>query len=145
VARFLEASGRCFYLPQIPRTSLIRGRKFTAQVPLFPGYLFLKGQREDAFAAVSTKRVCQILEVADQDRFESEIAHVAGALEGGAALELYPFAVVGSRCRVIKGPFMGIEGWILERTSSTRLVLQVSVLGQGAALEIDTDFLEPID
>lgn len=145
LARFLGASGQPFYLPLVSRTRMARGRKFITHEPLFPGYLFLFGDREDGFAAISTKRVCQVLEVDDQDGFDFELTQIARALTAGAELELFPFAVVGSWCRVTRGPFMGVEGRIIERHSMTRLVMNVDILGQGAALEIDADFLEPIE
>lgn len=145
LARFLHTTGRSFYLPLVQRSTLIRGRKFISHMPLFPGYVFLWGEREDGFAAVETKRVCQVIEVDDQDQFEQEIAQIAGALEAGGELELYPHAVEGTWCRVIRGPFMGLEGWVVKRLSRTRLILEIGILGRGAALEVDADFLEPVD
>lgn len=145
LARYLDASSHPFYLPLVCRTRLVRGRKFITHEPLFPGYLFLFGNREDGFAAISTRRVCQILKVDDQEGFDYELSQIAMALTAGAELELFPFAAVGSWCRVTKGPFMGVEGRIIERQSMTRLVMHVDILGQGAALEIDADFLEPIE
>lgn len=145
VARFLVASEIPYYLPLVSRTRLLQGRKFISSEPLFPGYMFLFGEREDGFAAISTKRVCRILQIDDQEAFEIEISQIASVLASGAKLELFPFAVVGSWCRVTKGPFLGVEGRIIKRQSMTRLVLNVDILGQGAALEIDADFLEPLE
>jgi len=145
VGGLLEARGTVFYLPLIERVRFLRNRKFVSMVPLFPGYVFMTGELEDAYAAVSSKRVCQILQVPDQDGFVEEIEQIRQALSEGGSLDLYPFAVVGRRCRVVRGPFMGIEGVITERLGPARLVLHVAILGQGAALEIDTDLLEPVD
>lgn len=144
VARQLGAQGVSIYLPLVDRTRLVRGRKMRSQLPLFPGYLFLFGERDDGFAAISTKRVCRIIEVQDQDRFVEEIEQIAQALTAGAELDLYPFATEGQRCRITRGPFYGLEGVVLERKRLARLVLQVDILGQGAALEVDADFLEPV-
>ena len=144
VGRFLRAQETFFYLPLIERVSFARGRKFVSMVPLFPGYVFMAGELENAYSAISTKRVCQILQVPDQSQFVQEIEQVRRALACGGSFELYPFAVVGRRCRVVRGPFEGIEGVITERLGPARLVLQVAILGQGAALEIDTDLLEPV-
>jgi len=145
IARHLEAAKCQFYLPLVDRVTLVRGRKLRSRVPLFPGYVFLFGERDDAFDAVSTKRVCQILAVPDQARFEHELAQIAGALNKGAELDLYPFAVEGRRCRIIKGPFAGLEGTVVRRKSQTEIVLHVGILGRGAAMEIDADFLEPLN
>ncbi len=145
VARYLEAVGLEFFLPLVERVTFIRGRKFRSRVPLFPGYLFLAGEREDGYGAIATKRLCQVIQVPDQVRLVRELTQIRAALCGGATLELHPFAVVGRRCRVIKGPFVGIEGVVTNRLGSSRLVLQVDIICQGASLEIDTDLLEPVD
>lgn len=145
VARYLDAVGAQFYLPLKKRVGFTRGRKTTSLVPLFPGYVFLEGRIEDGYAAISTKRVCQLLQVPDQERFAHELAQIRQALDGGGSLELYPFAEVGRRCRVRRGPLMGVEGVVASRMGETRLVLHVSILGQAASLEIDADFLESLD
>ena len=145
VARYLDAVEMEFYLPLIPRVSFIRSLKVVSEVPLFPGYVFAAGELEDGYAAISTKRVCQVLQVEDQRQFINEIEQIRHALVAGGSLDLFPFAVIGRRCRVTRGPFIGLEGTITDRLGPTRLVLQVAILGQGAALEIDIDLLEPVN
>ena len=145
LARFLQAKGLNFYLPLIERVTFVRGRKLTSAVPLFPGYVFLAGNNEDGYAALTTKRVCQVIKVPDQARLMEELEQIRSALSDGAGLELYPYAVVGRRCRVVKGPFIGIEGMVTDRLGPGRLVLQVNIIGRGASLEIDADILEPVD
>jgi len=40
------------------------------------------------------------------------------------------------------GAFSGIEGVVIQRGKVAKVVLQVSMLGQGAAMEIDASLLE---
>ena len=143
VARFLSAAGMQFYLPLIVRVSISRGRKMISQVPLFPGYLFLRGDLTEGYTAISTKRVCRILQVADQGHFLEEMDQIRDALSRGAQVYHCPFAVVGAWCRVVSGPFEGIRGVVSSKLGSHRLALQIKMLGQGAVLEIDADLLEP--
>ena len=145
IARYLHSVRANYYLPLVRRVRFARGRKHASMLPLFPGYLFLEGTREDGYDAISTGRVCQVLEIADQARFAREVGQIHAALTKGGSIEPYAFAENGRRCRVVAGPFMGFEGVISRRLGSTRLVLQLSILGQGAALEIDIDLLEPVD
>ena len=145
VARYLVATGACFYLPLVTRVTFVRNRKLRSRVPLLPGYVFLSGDPEDGYAAVTTRRVCQIIRVADQDRLINELEQIWDALERGAELYQCPFAVVGTRCRVTRGPFEGIEGEISRKLGSNRLALQIQTLGRGAVLEIDADLLEPLE
>jgi hypothetical protein len=40
---------------------------------------------------------------------------------------------------------VGIEGTVIKRKDpKARMVLEITILGQGAVVEIDADFLEPI-
>ena len=143
VGRYLLAEGLPFFLPLVDRVTLIRGRKVVSRVPLFPGYVFLSGDLDDGYAAISTKRVCQIIPVFDQEQLLDELEQIGAALARGAELYRCPFAVVGARCRVAKGPFEGIEGVVSNKLGRNRLALQIRTLGRGALLEIDVDLLEP--
>ena len=145
VAKFLTAADLQFYLPLVDRVNIIRGRKVTSQVPLFPGYVFLCGDLDDGYAAISTRRVCRIVHVLDQERLLDELEQIREALCRGAELYRCPFIVVGARCRVVKGPFEGIEGVVSSQLRRNRLALQIHTLGQVALLEIDVDLLEPVD
>ena len=145
VARYLRAAGAVFYLPLITRVTLVRNRKLRSRVPLLSGYVFLSGDLEDGYAAVETRRVCQIIRVADQDRLIDELEQIRDALDRGAELYQFPFAVIGTRCRVRRGSLEGIEGVISRKLGSNRLALQVQTLGLGAVLEIDADLLEPLE
>jgi hypothetical protein len=40
---------------------------------------------------------------------------------------------------------MGLEGIVVRRTQRATLVLEVSILRQGASLEVDLDLIEPVD
>ena len=103
------------------------------------------GELEDGYAAVTTRRVCQIIQVADQDRLIDELEQIRVALDRGAELYQCPFAVIGTRCRVRRGSLEGIEGVISRKLGSNRLALQIQTLGLGAIIEIDADLLEPLE
>ena len=145
VARHLEASGLTYDLPLVQRVTLTRGRKHRSEVPLFSGYVFLKGEKQDAYDAVATKRVCNIIEVKDQDALEHELTRIHDAIRSGLPIEEFPRIAVGTRCRVMKGPLQGVEGVVIEEARRTCLVLHVEILGRGAAVEIERDLLESID
>ncbi len=145
VARYLRAARVHFYLPLIERITVVRSRKLRSRVPLLPGYVFMAGDLEDGYAAICTKRVCQIITVADQERLIGELQQIREALHRGAELYRCPFAVVGTRCRVTKGPFEGIEGEVSSKLGANRLALQIRTLGRSVILDIDADLLEPLE
>lgn len=141
----LLARGIGYFLPLIQRVRISGGRKRQVMSPLFTSYVFFCGSEEDRYNALTTNRLCNTLAVPDQAKLVAELSALEKALTGQAVLDPYPFAAVGRRCRVTAGAFMGVEGVIVQRAKLARLVLEVSILGQGASMEIDADLLEPLD
>jgi transcription antitermination factor NusG len=145
LARTLGVAGIEHYLPLVRRTKYCAHRKRVFDEPLFASYLFLYGTAEATYTAMATKRVANVIKVADQDRFVRELQQIHLALDNGAELSPYPYLKVGRRARVTAGPFRGIEGLIEEFPRPERLVLQIEALGRATSLEIDAGLLEPVD
>ena len=142
----LHNKGVPYFLPMVERLTISGGRKRRGMVPLFSGYVFFRGSREDRYTALLTDRLCQVIEVPEQGQLLNELRNIHRLLEQKVTLDLYPFAAVGRRCRVRTGPFEGVEGIVVSREDrKARFVLQISILGQGASLEVDGDLLEPGD
>ena len=131
-----------YYLPMIRRTTFSGGRKRHGMQPLFPGYVFISGSDEIRYKALTTNKLCQVIPVVDREKIVDELVSIDRAISCGLTMELYPQAAIGNHCRIKKGPLQGIRGTVVEHKNETRFVLQVSMLGNGAALEIDGDLLE---
>jgi transcription antitermination factor NusG len=134
-----------YFLPMREKVIFSGGRKRHVMVPLFPLYVFFCGTETDRYTAMTTNRLCQIIEVIDQETLVDELVRIEKALVNKAVIDQYPRLPVGSRCRITSGPMMGIEGIVIERDNAkARMVLEVNILGQGALIEIDADILEPV-
>lgn len=145
LAEELAAQRIAYYLPLIRQARYYGRRKAQVQVPLFPGYVFLLGSREDAFRADRTRRVASIIEVQQQERLEWELRNLSLALGRSAQLNPYPHLTEGLKVEVRSGPFCGLQGVIESRSCADRLILQVNMLGTASSLEIDGALLEPLD
>ncbi|MEZ0227878.1 MAG: transcription termination/antitermination protein NusG, partial [Planctomycetota bacterium] len=55
----------------------------------------------------------------------------------GVALERHRFLRSGQRVRIRSGPFRGIEGTLVRRKGKEKLVLNVDLFAQAAALTLD--------
>ena len=141
----LNKRGIGYFLPMVERVRVSGGRKRRVLLPLFTSYVFFCGEEADRYIAMTTDRLCQTIDVADQDELVKDMAAIERALAGEAELDPYPHAIIGQRCRINAGPFKDLEGTVVERNKHARIVLEVAMLGQGAAMEIDADLLEPID
>ncbi len=133
-----------YFLPMREKVIFSGGRKRKVMMPLFPLYVFFCGSESDRYTALTTNRLSQTIEVADQASLIEELAAIEKALISKVIIDEYPRLPAGSNCRIKSGPMMGIEGIIVERLEGkSRMVLGVSILGQGALIEIDANLLEP--
>jgi len=141
----LNAMSIAHFLPLIIRTSYHGRRKFNAQVPLFPSYVFLRGELDDAYLADRTKRIASVIPVVDQEQISNELRNLYLALTRKAPLDPFPYLKKGIRVEVRSGPFEGIQGIIEDRSKNDRLILQIETLGRATSLEIDGSLLEPLE
>jgi len=145
LARDLARSSVAYFLPMYEVRRESRGRSWRATLPLFPGYVFFCGDEDDRLGALKTSRVAKIIDVSDQQRLIGELTAIRRLTESGMSVDPYPSLTTGRRCRVRSGPLRGVEGAVARRKGATRFVVEVSILGQGAAVEIDGNLLEPAD
>jgi len=135
-----------YFLPMYEKTFFSGGRNRHLMAPLFTSYVFFCGTEQDRYAAMRTNRLCHTVNVADQERLIEELAGIEAALLSKAVIAGYPGLPVGGRCRVASGPMKSIEGVIVERKCPrARMVIEVTILTQGALVEIDADLLEPLE
>src|SRR5712671_437410 len=100
------------YLPVYEAVRRWKDRRMRLQLPLFPGYVFVR------MAMVDRLRVLQVPSVVRLVGFnghlaalpDTEIDALKNGLLNGVRAEPYPFLTAGRRVRVISGPFEGIAG-----------------------------------
>src|SRR5207253_9847024 len=68
------------YVPTRVQRRTYGPRRSESLVPLFPGYAFLWGTREEAYLADRTRRVANLIDVPDQAHLEWELTNVHRAL-----------------------------------------------------------------
>jgi transcriptional antiterminator RfaH len=145
LAESLDALEVRHYLPLVRRVKYYAHRRRQSEVPLFSGYLFAWGDRATEYRAVETKRVANVIQVADQERLSHELLQVRRATGSGVALEPYRYLTVGRRCRVSAGPLFGVEGLIESLPKPDKVVLQIHALGQAVSASVDPSLVELLD
>jgi hypothetical protein len=145
-ARDMSGHGIGYFLPMREKIFFSGGRKRHAMIPLFTSYVFVCGTEPDRYTALTTNRLCQMIDVIDQDGLIWELSRIEKALLSGAIVDHYPYLPVGNHCRIISGPMMGTEGVVIERRDErARMVLEVTILGQSVVAEVDSDLLAPVE
>jgi transcription antitermination factor NusG len=141
----LDALGIRSYLPLAKSVRYYGKRKVTGSVPLFPGYVFLCGNKAELIAADRTKRVVRYIKAPDPERLRGELESIRTALECGGELMPTPMLHQGVLVEVTSGPFRGVRGVVASMTDAWRVVLNVDLIGRAAAFEIERELLEPVE
>jgi len=134
-----------YFLPLREQVTRRKSRVLKSLLPIFSGYVFFRGSREQRYLAMTSNRIARIIEVVDQQKLISELKSIYIALDSGLPVDPHPYIKSGDYCRVTAGALMGVEGIVIRKKSQVRILLKVDMLGQAAAVEIDADLLETID
>ena len=144
--RRLRARGFAFYAPLVPRrTRSPSGRLRTSYVPLFSNYVFLYGDENHRYQAMTTNCVSRWLVVPDGERLTHDLRQIKRLLESGAPLTPEARLAAGAHVRIRSGPMSGLEGVIVKRQNQQRLLIAINFLKQGVSVLLDDFQLEQID
>jgi transcriptional antiterminator RfaH len=133
-----------FYLPVSERIVRRRGRTFASYLPVFPGYVFLRGSSAERVAALRSNLLVRVLDVREQDVLGRELLDLRRLQLAGGSLEPVHEFAPGDAVRIMDGPFRGYRGTILHERGRLRLVVSVSMLRQSVAVELDRASLLPV-
>jgi transcription antitermination factor NusG len=145
VARMLSAKGFEVFLPLYDSTRHWKDRNRMLSMPLFPCYLFIRGENTRRLQVMTTPGVHMILCNGEQVAAvpEAEIQAIRKTVEGAFHVEPHPFLKCGERVRVRRGTLAGVEGILVRKRNQYRLVLTVDMLEQSVGVEIDASDVEP--
>lgn len=144
--RRLKSNQIAYYSPlAASRKRSPAGRIRTSYLPLFRGYVFLRGSEEDRQLALTTGCVANCLEVADSAELISDLRRIKLLNQEGADIRPEPQPLIGRQAMVISGPMTGVEGTVTEVHSQHRLTVLVSFMQQGASVTIDEADVELLD
>jgi transcription antitermination factor NusG len=132
------------YLPLVEKNQVVRGRRTCSFQPVFGGYVFLFGDDDERVKVLQTNRVSQMLPVYDADELCNDLRQVRTLIDSKAPLTVESRLEAGQAVRIKTGPFAGLEGTILQRRNSSRLLIAVNYLQQGVSIQIDDFLVEPI-
>jgi transcription antitermination factor NusG len=141
VARILEMKGYETLLPLYRKQHDYPTRSRSADLPLFPGYLFCRFDVRNRLPILITPGVTQILGIgnAPAPLCESEIFSLQTAMNAHLSIQPFPFFQTGQKVRISKGVLAGVEGIIMTSKQCLRLVISITLLQRSVLLEIDRD------
>ncbi|VFQ46008.1 transcription termination/antitermination protein NusG [Desulfoluna butyratoxydans] len=132
------------FLPKMKKPSRRKDRRVVLDVPIFPGYVFVKAglTPENHLSILKTIGVVRVLgstrgpvAIPEESLSSLQIMVSAGEEIFTAATFLEGEAVI-----VTRGPFEGITGIFAKNLGQGRVIVNIDILGQSAAVHVsDTD------
>lgn len=135
-----------FFLPQYAKVLSGGGRRRTSYLPLFPGYVFLRGSPDDRGKALATGFVANSLPVPDQDTLQGQLAQVYRVMTQDIAAcspEVDPR--VGTVVEITEGPFAGMTGRVTQVEGGYRFVVEVEFIGRGVGVTLGPWMFRRVD
>jgi len=134
------------FLPLYESVRRWKDRRMRLQLPLFPGYVFVHLALQDRL------RVLQIPSVVHFIGFsglpcalpDEEIEALRYGLGHQPRVEPHPYLRAGRRVLIKRGPFQGLEGFLVRRKGNFRAVLSVDLIMRSIAVELDAAEIEVV-
>lgn len=144
VAQILTIKGFETLLPLYQTARRWKDRTKLLSLPLFPCYVFVKGGLGRRLDILTTPGIHALVSYAGEPAAipTADIEAIRRAVESGSSVEPHPLLKCGERVRVKSGPLQGIQGILVRKKNSYRLVLSVEMLGKAASVEIDVFLVE---
>jgi transcription termination/antitermination protein NusG len=133
------------FLPLYGSMRRWKDRRVQLELPLFPGYVFVRLALCDRLRVVQIPSVVRLvgfggLPTALPDR---EMDIMRSGLCQSLRAEPHPFLTVGRRVRITSGPFAGLEGILKRKKSNPRVVVSLELIQRSVAVDVDAADVRP--
>lgn len=134
------------FLPLYSSVRQWKDRRVTLELPLFPGYLFVRIRLSERMTVLGVPSVARLvgfagLPVALPD---AEIDALREKLAGGVRAAPCAYLAVGRRVRVTRGPLQGLEGFLVERRQKSRIVISMDAIRRSISVDVEASEVAPV-
>lgn len=122
------------------------GSRVTLDLPLFPGYLFVRIKRTERVRVLDVPGALSVVGGTGREPLALPDDSI-DALRTGLHLrraQPHPLLTVGQRARIRAGALAGMEGVVMRLKNSFRVVLTFEHIQRSIAVEVDGADLEPV-
>ncbi len=134
------------YLPLLRRAKRYQRRTVETFLPMFPGYLFVQLNAETLTTLLRSHRVVQLLRTDETTEkvLVEELRQIQQLeqIQREAELLVQPDLAPGKPVLITAGPLAGLSGIVQRRRNTTRVTVNVELLGQSVSAELDIGEVE---
>lgn len=134
------------FLPVYESVRRWKDRRVTLQMPLFPGYVFVRVALRDRLQVQQVPGVAHLVGFAGSPAAlpDEEIEALRSSLKSGVRAEPHPYLTVGRRVQISRGPMAGMQGILLQRKGKLRVVISIELIQRSVAVEMDEADLQSL-
>jgi transcription antitermination factor NusG len=128
----------CF-LPLYETVRRWKDRRVRLELPLFPGYVFVRLDLRDRLRVLEIPGVARLVGFDGHPTSlpSEEIETIRECLAGHHSMLPHRYLQRGQRVRVLSGPLAGLTGTVVRRKKRTLFVVSFELLMRSVAVEVD--------
>jgi transcription antitermination factor NusG len=133
------------FVPTYESVRVWKDRKKRLDLPLFPGYVFVRVALEQKRSVLVVPGVVRLVGF-DQTPMpvpDEEIETLRSVLKNRLSAEPHPYLKTGRRVRVVRGALEGMQGILVRKKGRFRLLLSIDLIQRSAMIEVDAHDVTP--
>lgn len=146
VAEHFQQRSIEYFLPLYDSVHRWSNGNHRVQLPLFPGYIFLRIALCDRLRALEVPGFVRLVGFSGIPfpLAEAEISRMRIALQAGIQAAPYRYLTRGTRVEITRGPLQGTTGILLRQRGLTRVVISVDLIMRSMVVEVDVADVIPV-
>jgi transcription antitermination factor NusG len=146
VAAELDARAVEQFLPLYSSVRRWKDRRVHLNLPLFPGYVFVRLALQDRLRVLQLPSVVRLIGFGGLPTAlpDEEVETLRTGLGDRLHAEPHPFLTVGCRVRIVSGPLVGFEGILRRKKNNFRLIVSIELIHRAFAVDVDSADLQPL-
>jgi transcription antitermination factor NusG len=147
VATYLQKAGIESYLPLYRETHFWNKRRAQVELPLFPGYVFVRIPLSERLRVITIPSVVCLVGAKGEPQplDEGEVNAIRECLTRRFHAEPTEYLASGKRVRIVAGPLCGLEGVIERRNGNTRFIVSIDLIQRSIAVNVANSDLESVE
>ena len=145
VSRHLVERSIESFLPLFEVSHRWKDRKARLELPLFPGYVFVRIALCEQLSVLQIPGVVRLVGFNGQPAPipEADVSALQRGLNSAVRVNPHPYLVVGRPVKICRGPFVGLKGILIRRKGLYRVVVSFHLIRSSIAVEVEASDVSP--
>jgi transcription antitermination factor NusG len=144
VAEQLKGRTVEYFLPFYKSVRRWKDRRVQLELPLFPGYVFVRLPLRDRLRVLEVPGVVRLVGFDGHPAAlpEKEIEALRQSLARQLKVRPHPYLTVGRRVRIMRGPLSSLEGILVRKKGSFQVIVSIDLIMRSVIAQVELSDLE---